>query len=403
MWTDGGQKVWYVTRKPGNQTFLAGYPGILPGYPGSARKVWEKNVWVQFSSPIARSLEGEPILGMSWDSQLFPGQDPWASQATSSSGMASSAASATAGVRGRRVCLEGFEGFTRKGGGEKHPENTLKTAWKHRDLVDVLDILFFCRGGGRGSPRLREGGAGFLLKIPGGGRGSPGREGPRGREGLCGELGNFGEGGGLIFFCFLRGRNVHQAENTLNVPWMYPFSWLPGCFSLSPFGPFQFAFDCLLAPIHLSCCFLGCTLKGSHSLRGHSRHLLGTPFSEPPSQNPFWEPFWESSFTAKPKQAPFSEPFPRTFSDPFLERCVAVQPLRFAPDFPWLTSCYDASFFLFAPFSGHPSSSPFLGTFRPFLPSKMLCSVEQETQHRAWRGAVSGWTSLQSSGRKLLP
>ena len=36
----------------GNQTFLAGYPGILPGYPGSARKVWEKKVWVQFPSPI---------------------------------------------------------------------------------------------------------------------------------------------------------------------------------------------------------------------------------------------------------------------------------------------------------------------------------------------------------------
>ena len=35
----GGQKVWYVPRNPGNQTFLAGYPGILPGYPGSARKV----------------------------------------------------------------------------------------------------------------------------------------------------------------------------------------------------------------------------------------------------------------------------------------------------------------------------------------------------------------------------
>ena len=31
--------------------FLAGYPGILPGYPGSARKVREKKVCVQFSSP----------------------------------------------------------------------------------------------------------------------------------------------------------------------------------------------------------------------------------------------------------------------------------------------------------------------------------------------------------------
>ena len=51
-WRGGDQKVRYVPRNPGNQTFLAGYPGILAGYPGSTRKVWEKNVWVQFSSPI---------------------------------------------------------------------------------------------------------------------------------------------------------------------------------------------------------------------------------------------------------------------------------------------------------------------------------------------------------------
>ena len=37
-----GQKVRYVPRSPGNQFFLVGYPGILPGYPGSAQKVWEK-------------------------------------------------------------------------------------------------------------------------------------------------------------------------------------------------------------------------------------------------------------------------------------------------------------------------------------------------------------------------
>ena len=28
--------------KPGKSNFLAGYPGILPGYPGGARKGWEK-------------------------------------------------------------------------------------------------------------------------------------------------------------------------------------------------------------------------------------------------------------------------------------------------------------------------------------------------------------------------
>ena len=56
------------------------------------------------------------------------------------------------------------------------------------------------------------------------------------------------------------------------------------------------------------------------------------------------------------------------------------------------------------PFAGHPSSSPFLGTFSPFFPPrKVLCSVEQRAHHRAWRGAVSGWISPQSSGKKFLP
>ena len=40
----GGQKVRYAPRNQGNQTFLAGYPGILPGYPGGAREVWEKSL-----------------------------------------------------------------------------------------------------------------------------------------------------------------------------------------------------------------------------------------------------------------------------------------------------------------------------------------------------------------------
>ena len=35
----GAKKVRYVPRNQGNQTFWAGYPGILLGYPGGARKV----------------------------------------------------------------------------------------------------------------------------------------------------------------------------------------------------------------------------------------------------------------------------------------------------------------------------------------------------------------------------
>ena len=48
--------------------------------------------------------------------------------------------------------------------------------------------------------------------------------------------------------------------------------------------------------------------------------------------------------------------------------------------------------------------SPSLGTFlHLFAPRKMLYPVEQGSQQRAWRGAVSGWASPQSSGRKFLP
>ena len=52
-WRGGGQKVRYVPRNPGNQTCLAGYPGKI----GSTRKVWEKNVWVQFLSPTVCLLK----------------------------------------------------------------------------------------------------------------------------------------------------------------------------------------------------------------------------------------------------------------------------------------------------------------------------------------------------------
>ena len=60
--------------------------------------------------------------------------------------------------------------------------------------------------------------------------------------------------------------------------------------------------------------------------------------------------------------------------------------------------------FPFCPLCWPPSFPPFLGTFLPFSPArKVLCSVEQRAQRRAWRGAVSGWTSPQTSGRKFLP
>ena len=63
--------------------------------------------------------------------------------------------------------------------------------------------------------------------------------------------------------------------------------------------------------------------------------------------------------------------------------------------------------FSFAPFAGQPLPPLFsgpLGTFGPFFSTReMLCSVEQGPHHRPWRGAVSGWTSPESSGRNLLP
>ena len=63
-------------------------------------------------------------------------------------------------------------------------------------------------------------------------------------------------------------------------------------------------------------------------------------------------------------------------------------------DIPWkqpVPHLFSRVLYLFAPFAGHPSSFPFLGTFLPFsAPPKVLCSVEHGAQHRAWKGAVSG-------------
>ena len=67
-------------------------------------------------------------------------------------------------------------------------------------------------------------------------------------------------------------------------------------------------------------------------------------------------------------------------------------------------TCSHASFFPFCPLCWPPLFPPFSGTFSPCSPPrKVLCSVEQGAQHRSWRGAVSGWTSPQNSGRKFLP
>ena len=67
-------------------------------------------------------------------------------------------------------------------------------------------------------------------------------------------------------------------------------------------------------------------------------------------------------------------------------------------------TCFHASFFPFCPLYWLPLFLTFSQQlFTLFSPRKVLCSVEQRAQHRAWRGAVSGWTSPQRSGRKFLP
>ena len=95
-------------------------------------------------------------------------------------------------------CLDMRVSFTGRRPGSKAPVGLCKT------LVEVSDIFNFFSGwgGGRESPRRRDGRAnGFLSKIPGGGGGVLWEgEGTRGREGVCGELGKFWGGGGLNFF-----------------------------------------------------------------------------------------------------------------------------------------------------------------------------------------------------------
>ena len=68
--------------------------------------------------------------------------------------------------------------------------------------------------------------------------------------------------------------------------------------------------------------WLGRSPKGAYSPRGRSRHLLETPFSEPPSAS-------QNLFCCKAHSRPPSQnpPFPEPSQNPFLERCVAVRPL----------------------------------------------------------------------------
>ena len=75
---------------------------------------------------------------------------------------------------------------------------------------------------------------------------------------------------------------------------------------------------------------LGRTPKGAYSTRGRSRHLLETPFSEPLLGTLLRTLFYCKIHSRPPSQNPSENPspFPRTSSEPFLECCVAVRPLR---------------------------------------------------------------------------
>ena len=81
---------------------------------------------------------------------------------------------------------------------------------------------------------------------------------------------------------------------------------------------------------------IGRTPKGAYSSRGRSRHLLETAFSELLLRTLLRTLFYCKTHSRPPSQNPFENPFPRTlprtFSEPFLERCVAVRPLRRAPN-----------------------------------------------------------------------
>ena len=82
---------------------------------------------------------------------------------------------------------------------------------------------------------------------------------------------------------------------------------------------------------------IGRTPKGAYSSRGRSRHLLATSFSEPLLRTLLRTLSYCKTHSRPPSQNPSENPFPRTlprtFSGPFLERCLAVRPLRRAPKY----------------------------------------------------------------------
>ena len=74
------------------------------------------------------------------------------------------------------------------------PKLLQKILFKKNCLVDVSDVFFSVRGGGRGVRGAKRGGSIFCLKSQGGWGFWEG-EGPRGRERVCGELRIFFWGG----------------------------------------------------------------------------------------------------------------------------------------------------------------------------------------------------------------
>ena len=75
--------------------------------------------------------------------------------------------------------------------------------------------------------------------------------------------------------------------------------------------------------------------KGKHRaharLRGRTLAPSGNLLLRTPSENPSQNPFYCKSHSRPPSQHPSENLSPEPFPEPFLERCVAVRPLRRAP------------------------------------------------------------------------